>query len=214
MRFVSKHANYAFVARPDKIQMVLGSGGMMMPQTIESAIVCQFHHGLVRPEEAELAKQHWLGFGHRDDGTAIAYGATPTTVTGVVNGQAHEGWNPDLMFSVFDTEEIHDEADRKLAEERLMSDSGFGMDHILVSGKALTPPWPTYEDMKGVKGNSTAKQVCDMVRAGGYDIEYVKAYEMQRDRPREEILVALDELRAELIAEAEEASALAREIPA
>ena len=53
MRFVSKHANYMFVARPDKIQMVLGSGGMMMPQTVEAAIMCQFQHGMVRPDECE-----------------------------------------------------------------------------------------------------------------------------------------------------------------
>ena len=72
MRFVSKHANYMVVARPDKVQMVLGPGGMMLPQTVEAAIMCQFQHGMVRPEEAEIAKQHWLGFGKREDGSIIA----------------------------------------------------------------------------------------------------------------------------------------------
>lgn len=124
MRFVSKHSNYMVVARPDKVQMVLGSGGAMLPQTVEPAIMCQFQHGLVRPDEAQVAKQHWLGYGTRNDGTIGAYGATPTTVVGVVNGQAHEGWNPDLMFSVYDTNEIANPEDRKIAEERLMSDLG------------------------------------------------------------------------------------------
>lgn len=214
MRFVSKHANYMFVARPDKVQMILGPGGAMMPHTIEPAIICEFRHGLVRPEEAEIAKQHWLGFGRRGDGTMIAYGATPTMQVGVVNGQAHEAWNPDLMFSVYDTEEIPNADDRKIAEERLLNDAGLGLDHIQVSGKALTAPWPGYEDMKGVKGNPVYKQVCEMVRMGGYDIDYVVAYEGQRDNPREDVIEALEALRLELAAEAEENAALNREIPA
>lgn len=214
MRFVSKHANFTFIARPDKIQMVLGSGGHMIPQTVVPAIQCDFQHGMVRPDEAEIAKQHWLGFGSRDDGTLVAYGATPTTVTGVVNGMAHEGWNPDLMFSVFDTETIPNEEDREYTEKRLLEDHGNGRDYIQVSGKKLTPPWPTYEEMKGVKGNSIPHQVCEMVRMGGYDIDYVIAYELSRDRPRYEITKALDELRVELAIEAAEEASLKREIPA
>lgn len=214
MRFVSKHANYMIVARPDKIQMVLGSGGMMMPQTVEAAIICQFQHGLVRPDEAELAKQHWLGFGRRGDGSMVAYGATPTTVVGVVNGQAHEGWNPDLMFSVFDTEVIADEDDRRFTEERLLSDPGINIDHIQVSGQALDPPWPTYENDKGKKGQPTHEIVCQMIRMGGYDPDYVIAYESQRERPRQQIIDAVEALKAELVAEAAEAESLQREIPA
>jgi len=214
MRFVSKHANYMFIARPDKVQMVLGPGGMMMPQTVEPAIMCQFQHGMVRPDECEVAKQHWLGFGHREDGTQVAYGATPTTVVGVVNGQAHEGWNPDLMFSLFDTDSIGNEEDRRVAEERLMADAGFGLDHIRVDAKKLDPPWPTYDQDKGKKGLPTAQIICEMIRDGGYDIDYVVAYESQKDRPRQNVLDALEKLRAELAAEASEAEALEREITA
>jgi len=214
MRFVSKHSNYMFVARPDKVQMVLGHGGMMLPQTIEPAIICQFQHGLVRPDEMEVAKNHWLGFGAREDGTLVAYGATPTTVVGVVNGQAHEGWNPDLMFSIFDTDSIPNEDDRRHAEERLLADAGLGIDHIQVSGKKLDPPWPTYENDKGKKGQPTHQIICEMVRMGGYDIDYVVAYENQRERPRQQVLDALEELRVQLVAEAAEAESLQREIPA
>ena len=214
MRFVSRHANFTFIARPDTVQMVLGPGGHMLPQTVVPAIQCEFQHGMVRPDECELAKQHWLGFGSREDGTLVAYGATPTTVTGVVNGMGHDGWNPDLMFSVFDTETIIDEEDRKHAEERLLKDHGNGRDYIQVSGKSLTPPWPGYEEMKGVKGNSTAQQVCEMVRMGGYDIDYVIAYELARERPRYEITQALEKLRGDLASEAAEEATLKREIPA
>ena len=214
MRFVSKHANYMVVARPDRTQMVLGHGGMMLPQTVEPAIMCQFEHGLVRPEEAQLAKQHWLGYGQRDDGSIVAYGATPTTVIGVVNGQAHEGWNPDLMFSVFDTDTIGNEEDRKLAEERLMNDPGFGLDHILIGDKRLEAPWPTYEDDKGKKGQPTHTIICEMIKMGGYDPDYVIAYEKQRDRPRQAVIDAIEELKVKLAAEAAEAEALSREIPA
>lgn len=214
MRFVSKHANYMFVARPDKIQMVLGSGGMMMPQTVEPAIICQFRHGMVRPEECELAKQHWMGQGVREDGTLVAYGATPTTVVGVVNGQAHEGWNPDLMFSVYDTDEIANPEDRKLAEERLLNDPAIGLDHIMVSEKKLPPPWPTYEDDKGKKGQPTHAIICEMVRMGGYDIDYVITYEKNRERPRQQVIDALNELRVEMAKEQAEADALQRTIPA
>lgn len=214
MRFVSKHANYMFVARPDKIQMVLGPGGAMLPQTVEPAIICQFRHGMVRPEECELAKQHWMGQGVREDGTLVAYGATPTTVVGVVNGQAHEGWNPDLMFSVFDTDEIGNEDDRKIAEERLLNDPAIGLDHIMVSEKKLPPPWPTYEDDKGKKGQPTHSIICDMVRMGGYDIDYVITYEKNRERPRQQVIDALSDLRVELAKEQAEADALQRSIPA
>ena len=214
MRFVSRHSNYTFVARPDRVQLVVGPSGAAIPQQIQAAIICDFQHGLARPDESELAKQHWLGFGKREDGTAVAYGATPTTVVGVVNGVAHEGWNPALMFSVFDTDTIPNEEDRKYTEKRLLDDHGNGRDYIQVSGKKLDPPWPTYEEMKGVKGNSTAQQVCDMVRAGGYDIDYVVAYELARERPRYEITQALEQLRKDLESEAAEEATLKREIPA
>ena len=214
MRFVSKHANFTFIARPDKVQMVVGPGGTNIAQTIEPALVCDFRHGLVRPEECELAKQHWLGFGSRDDGTLVAYGATPTTVVGVVNGVAHEGWNPDLMFSVYDTEEIANEEDRAYVEDRLKNDHGNGREFIQVSGKQLVPPWPNYEDMKGVKGNSTAQMICTMIREGGYDPDYVIAYELSRERPRYEITKAIEELKVEMAAVAAEDASLVREVPA
>jgi len=214
MRFVSKHANYMFVARADKVQMVLGPGGMMMPQTVQPAIMCQFQHGLVRPDECEIAKQHWLGFGRRDDGSISAYGATPMISVGVVDGQAHDGWNPDLMFSVFDTESIVDPADREYAEKMLLEDSGFGRDHILIGDKRLEAPWPTYEQDKGKKGEPTHKIICEMIRMGGYDPDYVLAYEQQRDRPRQQVIDAIEALKVELAAEAAEAESLQREIPA
>ena len=51
MRFVSKHGNFTFIARPDTVQMILGPGGAMMPHTVQSAIICDFTHGMVRPDE-------------------------------------------------------------------------------------------------------------------------------------------------------------------
>lgn len=118
------------------------------------------------------------------------------------------------MFSVYDTDTIPNEEDRKYAEERLKNDHANGKDYIQVSGKKLVPPWPTYEEMKGVKGRSNAMIVCDMVRTGGYDIDYVIAYELSRERPRYEITKALEDLRVELAAEAAEEATLKREIPA
>jgi hypothetical protein len=214
MRFVSRHANYTFIARPDKVQMVLTTNGTMTPQTVVAAIQCDFQHGLVRPEEAEMAKQHWLGFGRREDGTAIAYGATPTTVVGVVNGQAHDGWNPDLMFSVFDTDTIPNEEDRTYTEKRLVEDASNGNHYIQVTGKKLDPPWPTYEQMQGKKGQPTSALICNMIREGGYDPDYVIAYELQRERPRYDIPKAIEALKVELAAEAAENASLQREIPA
>lgn len=214
MRFVSRHSNYTFVARPDQVQMVLNNGGAMIPQTVVPAIICDFQHGMVRPDEAEMAKQHWLGFGRREDGSITAYGATPTTVVGVVNGQAHDGWNPDLMFSVFDTESIGNEEDRKYTEERLLNDASIGNHYIQVSGKKLDPPWPTYETMQGKKGKPTSALICDMIREGGYDPDYVIAYELQRDRPRYDIPKAIEALKEELAAEAAENASLVREISA
>jgi hypothetical protein len=214
MRFVSRHANYTFIARPDQVQMVLTTNGTMAPQTVVAAIQCDFQHGLVRPEEAEMAKQHWLGFGRREDGTAIAYGATPTTVVGVVNGQAHDGWNPDLMFSVFDTDTIPNEEDRAYTEKRLVEDASNGNHYIQVTGKKLDPPWPTYEQMQGKKGQPTSALICNMIREGGYDPDYVIAYELQRERPRYDIPKAIEALKVELAAEAAENASLQREIPA
>jgi hypothetical protein len=214
MRFVSRHSNYTFIARPDAVQMVIGPGGVMIPQQVQAPIICDFTHGMVRPEECEMAKQHWLGFGRREDGAVNAYGATPTTVVGVVNGVAHDGWNPDLMFSVFDTESIGNEENRKHAEERLLNDASMGNHYIQVSGRKLDPPWPTYENMQGKKGKPTAALICDMIRDGGYDPDYVIAYELQRERPRYEIPKAIEALKIELAAEAVENASLQREIPA
>ena len=214
MRFVSKSSNYTFIAQADKVQMVLGPGGVMMPQTVQPAIVCDFVHGMCRPDEAMMAAERWLGMGAHRDGTPVAFGATPMTASGVVNGVAHEGWNPALVFSVFDTESIPDEASRKIAEDRLMSDSANGNYYILVSDKKLAPPWPTYEDMKGVKGAPVSKQVTDMIRNGGFDLDYVAAYEAAREAPRQDVIDAIEVLRADLIAEANDDASLRREIPA
>ena len=118
MRFVSKSSNFTFIAQPDKVQMVLGPGGVMIPQTVQPAIVCDFVHGMCRPDESMMAAERWLGLGVRRDGSPAAFGAGPTVSSGVVNGVAHDGFNPMLKFSVFDTESIPDEASRKIAEER------------------------------------------------------------------------------------------------
>jgi hypothetical protein len=214
MRFVSKSSNFTFIAQPDKVQMVLGPGGVMIPQTVQPAIVCDFVHGMCRPDEAMMAAERWLGLGVRRDGSPAAFGAGPTVSSGVVNGVAHDGWNPMLKFSVFDTESIPDEASRKIAEERLLTDSANGNYYILVSDKKLDPPWPTYEDMKGVKGAPVSKQVTEMIRNGGFDLDYVSAYEAARENPRQDVIDAIEVLRAELIAEANDDASLRREIPA
>jgi gamma-glutamyltranspeptidase len=89
MRFVSKSSNYTFIAQPDKVQMVLGPGGVMIPQTVVPAIVCDFVHGMCRPDESMMAAEKWLGLGAHRDGTPVAFGATPSVQSGVVNGVAH-----------------------------------------------------------------------------------------------------------------------------
>jgi len=171
-------------------------------------------HGMCRPDESMMAAEKWLGLGVHRDGTPVAFGATPMTSSGVVNGVAHEGWNPALVFSVFDTESIPDEASRKVAEDRLVSDSANGIYYILVSDRKLVAPWPTYEDMKGVKGAPVSKQVTEMIRNGGFDLDYVSAYEAARENPRQDVIDAIEVLRAELVAEANEDASLRREIPA
>jgi hypothetical protein len=60
----------------------------------------------------------------------------------------------------------------------------------------------------------TAEIICTMVREGGYDIDYVIAYENQKDRPRVSVIEALEKLKVELAEEASEAEALKREITA
>jgi hypothetical protein len=119
-----------------------------------------------------------------------------------------------LTFSVFDTETIPNAEDREYAEKRLLEDASNGNHYIQVGHRKLDPPWPTYEEMKGIKGNSTAQMVCRMIQDGGYDPEYVIAYELQRERPRYEITKAIEALKEELAAQAVEDASLAREIPA
>ena len=119
-----------------------------------------------------------------------------------------------MTFSVFDTESIPNLEDRAYAEKRLVEDSSNGNHYIQVGNRPIDPPWPTYEEMRGVKGKPTAVLVSDMVRTGGYDIDYVIAYEQARERPRTEVVEALEVLRIELAAEAVEDASLSREIPA
>ena len=156
------------IAQPDRLTgMILGPGGAMMPHTVQSAIICDFTHGMVRPDESVMAAEKWLGLGTRSDGTPIAFGAMPSVQSGVVNGVAHDSWQPMMTFSVFDTESIPNLEERECAEKRLLEDSGNGLHYIQVGHRPLSPPWPTYEEMRGIKGNSTAQMVCRMIEDGG-----------------------------------------------
>jgi hypothetical protein len=115
---------------------------------------------------------------------------------------------------VFDTDTIPNEEDRLYTEKRLVEDASNGNHYIQVTGKKLDPPWPTYEQMQGKKGQPTSALICNMIREGGYDPDYVIAYELQRERPRYDIPKAIEALKVELAAEAAENASLQREIPA
>ena len=65
-----------------------------------------------------------------------------------------------------------------------------------------------------MKGNSTAQMICAMIREGGYDPDYVIAYELSRERPRYEITKAIEDLKVEMAAQAAEDASLVREVPA
>jgi hypothetical protein len=53
-----------------------------------------------------------------------------------------------------------------------------------------------------------------MIRNGGFDLDYVAAYEAARENPRQDVIDAIEVLRADLIAEANDDASLRREIPA
>lgn len=225
MRFVSRSANYRLIARNDEEYEIFEQvGGNLIPKRVKRPILlCEFKHGMARPDEAYAAMLHWAGtpstrtdpervdaFGNRipDVYGAIPYQRSIPIRDGVgrITGVS-EPHRVDYNFSLFDSEWIKDPEDREVAEQALLNNADNGIWYVLVEKEKIPAPWPGYEKMRGTKANPVEQQIISMIHQGGFDAAMVLAYE-QANRNRENVTKALEALIGEMVAAANEERAM------
>ena len=84
-------------------------------------------------------------------------------------------------------------AERKAEVERIvLANPDHGTLYKMFEPEPATPPWPTYDDMRGGgRGHTTAQAIAEFAVAGGYKLEDVVAFERQ-GRNREDVIAALE----------------------
>lgn len=219
MRYVSRSSNYMLIARNEQEHEIFEQvGGNLIPKTLAKPIlVCQFRHGIVQPDEAYAAMLHWSGMpstrtdpdrvdasGH---GVPDVFGATPYQRSvplrdGVGRITAvSEASRPEYTFSMFDTEWITDEIDRKDAEEALATNADNNIWYVKVEKAQIPAPWPGYEKMRATRGKTIEMAIMEMIDVGGYDPNFVMAYE-KAHKDRKPVIDAIEKLLSD-VAEAE-----------
>lgn len=183
MRFVSKYANYSICYQLDKTEhFATGESRELQP-----LLNCQFRaHLSLNPWEMDAAKQRFLNRG--------------------TNVELDHVTQVDLAgrYSVFDTDQFSYENnldDEKKAdlEAFLLNElprhpaHAYGLDYIMVEAPKLAPPWPTYDDYKGVKGMPTGDRIAAKVVEDGYDVQQVLLYE-RTTHNRQNVIDALENI--------------------
>lgn len=184
MRFVSKSSGYSITFKKDVVQ-TFGPGEY---QTQRPLWDCQFKAVGIKSHEIEQAKTWAVNRG------------MPVEQDGV------SAVDPGYRFGVFDTTEFQAEhagdifprtpegftdKDRKELEAFLIAhqDEYYRQVEELV----LSPPWPAYDDFKGVRGQPTGLRIAERVQEDGYDVASVLAYE-RANRNRQDVIDALEAL--------------------
>lgn len=177
MRFVSKYRKYQINFQRDIVEhFATGESHEIQP-----LLNCEFDlYGSLLPHEVAAARERFINFG------------LPTEVDGVTT------IDPLYRFSIFDTELFQkskgfDDAKRLKLEEFLLARPECGVDYIMVEEPKLAPPWPTYDDFRGVRGLPTPQSIARKVEEDGYDPDLVIAYERQNAN-REDVIEALETL--------------------
>lgn len=187
MRFIAKYKRYVIVFQREIVEhFATGESHEIKPY-----LGCEFDlFGSMRPHEVEAARKQFSNYG------------LPTEVDGMTL------IDPLYRFSVFDTElyakeKNLDAAKQRELEEFLLGRHELGSDYILVEDPVLAPPWPTYDDFRGVRGLPTAAAIAKKVAEDGYPVDDVIAYERQNAN-RSDVITELEAVGAPVITVSEE----------
>lgn len=229
MRFVSRSANYTIVARPDsQYEIYETTNGQMIPRMIRKpALFLEFRHGMAHPDENYAAMMHWAGLkSNRTDPERTnssgqpapdIYGAVPyqrgvaiQDGVGRIMGVSNPS-RPDFNFSLYDTEWLDDDDDRKDAEKALLSSPDLGVWFVKVDALEATPPWPNYNKIRAKKGMTVAQTIADKCADDGYSAAAVLEYERAHAN-RAAVVEALEAIMNDQMVAVEEAVALEVEI--
>ena len=120
-----------------------------------------------------------------------AFGKTLTT------GLA-DGVDPASRISMYDTDmeakvRGWDDEKKQVVEEVLDRTSGYV--HVRLEIPKTPRPWPGYDDIKGVKGNTAAAQIVQLVKDTGSNVHDTIKYERENAN-RQSVVEALEELLA------------------
>lgn len=188
MRFIAKYAAYQTCFKRDIVEEY-ASGGSSIRQPLWN---CAFKPDRWLEHEAKAARAVFLNFGMPVE---------PDGVTAI---------DPVYRFSVFDTEEYQaehkddmvyppfkpfDDEMRVELEQWLLNHADYGNAFIMVEAPRLEPPWPKYDEFRGVRGMPTGQRVAERVLEDGYDILEVLAYE-RANKNRSDVVDALEALLA------------------
>lgn len=192
-RYVSKYKKYSICYQRDIIEhYATGESRVLKP-----LLNCQFDlYGSMYPWEMEAARGRFI-----NTGTMLEMDNVTTV-------------DPAYRFSVFDSERFARENGLPPEElekldlwlqnkDPLRSNFAEGHDYIFVEAPVLAPPWPKYDDLRGVRGAPTAQRIAERVIEDGYDVADVIAYERQKAN-RADVIDALEALLTAEVVEDEE----------
>jgi hypothetical protein len=216
MRFVSNRAHYRIGITEEVSSVSIDQNGNPQRIVSDKGFTAEFRQQELAPHEKLAAMQHWIGSqGNRGDGSMKGMGAHP-----LMQGMSLPGttaWSPEGRFSMFDTAnpEMCPPQYKAAAEAKLLDPQFNNNEHLLVGPGLVQKPWPSYDEMRGVKGKPTPDRIVDFALDLGLDLESVLAYESARESgPRPEVMAAL---RAAITSGREreaEDEALSAEVPA
>ena len=165
MRFISKTPQKKLTAIKPIQKAVITTNGTMQTHTEDFGYIVRFKpHGLTAWEMDEC-RSRW----------AADY------VDKVPRGGRLEN-----KFGYFDSEEaqlygnIDSDERREQVEQGILNAPRYGADFVMVERPALTPPWPSYDELvtaSGVTHAKVAEKVIAIMVSTGVDPDYVVAYE-------------------------------------
>jgi hypothetical protein len=198
----------------DRTRIVTFPNGSAEQVTDVPLFEAKFRTGrLTEIERRAAAKQFSMGVAglgeHDTRGVAQPYREDGIVIGAVGSaGDAYSGYDPQFHMSSYDTEvdipfaelgcftdEERSEA-RKVCEDRLLASPDIPSSLVVINERTVPAPWKNYNKITGA---TRAKKIVSVIVETGIDVDEVLEFEREahRTEPREDVLAALVELKAE-----------------
>jgi hypothetical protein len=182
VRFLSKYANYQICFQRDILEhYATGESRVLKP-----LINIEFATGIPpTSREAQIGRDTFINYGTQvelDRVTAV----DPLSRFAVWDSELYQSQHPDL---------VPDTNTRRKIEQWLIARPEHGIDYLAIETQRTPPPWPNYDEFRGVRGSPTGPRIAERVLEDGYDVEAVLAYERE-NLNRQEVIDALEALNA------------------